>query len=110
VPKYHLGGDFKHVNVPEKLISCGSLTFVNKMFKEHEQLFGDPVPHSDIHAILVPGDRPDFDDSPFCDAKQTQMFKSMIGAMQLALSLGRIDFLCYKVFVSLPCLNTHCPS
>jgi hypothetical protein len=75
--------------------------------KKHEQLFGEPVPHSDIHAPLVPGDNPDFDDSPFCDAKETQIFMSMIGAMQWAVSLGRIDFLCYKVFVSLPCITPY---
>jgi hypothetical protein len=95
--KYHLGGNFKHVNIPKKLISWGSYTFVTKVVKKHEELFGEPVPKSDVHAPLVPGGHHEFDDSPFCDAKQTQIFMCMIGAMQWAISLGRINFLCYKM-------------
>jgi hypothetical protein len=83
---------------------------VTKVVKKHKQLFGEPVPKSDVCAPIVLGDHPEFDDSPFCDAKQTQIFISMIDAMQGAVSLGRIDFLCYKVFVSLPCITPYWPS
>jgi hypothetical protein len=68
------------------LISCGSQTFLNKMLKKHDQLYGEPVPKSDVHATLVPSDHPECDDSPFCDTKQPQIFISMIGAMQWAVS------------------------
>jgi hypothetical protein len=38
------------------------------MLKKYEQLFGEPAPKSNVHVTLVPGDHPELDDSPFCDA------------------------------------------
>jgi Reverse transcriptase (RNA-dependent DNA polymerase) len=109
MPKYHLGGDFKRVDVPKKILTWGSYTSVNKMLKKYEQLFDELVPKFDDHAPLEPGDHPKLDDSPLCDANQTHMFMSMIGNMQWAVSLGRIDIFCATMFLStfhaMPCIG-----
>jgi hypothetical protein len=94
IPKYHLGGDFKFDDVPEKQLTWGSYTFVNKMLEKYEQLFGEPVPKSDVHAPLEPGNHLEFDDFPLCDANRTYIFMSMIDDMQRAVSLERIDIFC----------------
>jgi hypothetical protein len=72
---------------------------VNKVLKKHEQLFGEPVPHSDVHAHLY-----------LVIILDLMILLFVIGDMQWAVSLGRIDFLSYKVFVRLPCITLYWPS
>jgi len=93
-PTYHLGGDFKRMKEPEAMLTWGSHTFVKKMLSKYEKMFGEPVPKRDVHAPLEPGDHPELDTSPLCDAEQTQMYWSMLGDLQWAVSLGRIDIYC----------------
>jgi hypothetical protein len=50
MPMCHLGGGFKRVYVPEKLLIWGTYTLVNKMLKKYEQLCGEPASKSDVHA------------------------------------------------------------
>jgi hypothetical protein len=41
------------------------------MLNRYEQLFGEPVPNSNVYVTLKPDDHPDFDYYPFGDAKRT---------------------------------------
>ena len=42
-------------------------------------------------ASLEQNDHPEIDDSPFLGQDETQQFQSLIGAMQWAVSIGRLD-------------------
>ena len=90
-PSYHLGGDFKRVTEPENMLLWGSYTYIKKMLSQYELMFDEPVPNKKIHAPLVPGDHPEIDDSDFLGQHETSIYLSMIGAMQWAVALGRID-------------------
>ena len=93
-PTYHLGGDFKRVKEPEDVLTWGSHTFVKKMLSKYEKMMGEPIPKREVHAPLEPGDHPELDDTEFCNAEQTKQYQSMLGDMQWAVSLGRIDIFC----------------
>ena len=54
-------------------------------------MFKEPVPKRDVHAPLEPGDHPELDTSPLLGPHETALYMSMIGAMQWAVALGRID-------------------
>ena len=82
------------------MLTWGSHTFVKKMLAKYEKMFGEPVPKRDVHAPLEPGDHPELDESPFCTEEQTQQFQSMIGDMQWAVTLGRIDIYCATMTLS----------
>ena len=90
-PTYHLGGDFIRVTEPENVLTWGSHTFVKKMLLKYEKMFGEAVPKSEIHAPLEPGDHPELDESRFCTPEEQSHYMSMIGDLQWAVSLGRID-------------------
>ena len=94
MPEYHLGGDFRRVSDPENVLIWGSHTYVKKMLAQYEQIFGEMPPKREIHAPLEPGDHPELDTSPLCDAQQVRQYYSLIGALQWAVSLGRIDIQC----------------
>jgi len=70
------------------------------MLKKYEQLFGEPLPKSDVHVPLVLGDHPELGDSPLYDSKQTQILMSVIGDMQWAVSLGRVVIFCATMCLS----------
>ena len=93
-PTYHLGGDLKRVEVPEKMLTWGATTYVNKMLGQYKQLFGVDVPKREVHAPLEPGDHPEVDESPLLEGKMVSVYLTMIGAMQWAVALGRIDIYC----------------
>jgi hypothetical protein len=90
-PQYHLGGDFKRVTEPEKVLTWGSHTYIKKMLSQYEIMFKEAVPKRDVHAPLEPGDHPELDTSPLLGQHETALYMSMIGAMQWAVALGRID-------------------
>ena len=91
-----MGGDFKQVKEPEIMLTWGSFTYVKRMLVNHKALFGAEVPKSEIHAPLEPGDHPELDDSPLLEAQRVRNHWQMIGELQWAAALGRID-ICYAV-------------
>ena len=95
-PSHHLGGDFKRVKEPEIMLTWGSLTYVKWMLVNCKVLFGVEVPKSEIHAPLESGDHPELDDSPLLGAQDIRNYWQMIGELQWAVALGRID-ICYAV-------------
>ena len=54
------------------------------------QMFGE-YPKSNVSSPLEHGDHPELDTSDFLDIDDTQKYQSLIGAMQWAISIGRID-------------------
>ena len=54
-------------------------------------MFGQEVPKREIHVPLEPGDNPELEESPLCDNDKDAKYMQMIGALQWAVSLGRID-------------------
>lgn len=99
-PDYHLGGDFKYVGKPEKMLTWGAHTYIKKMMYQYEKLFGVPVPKREIHAPLEPRDHPELDDSELLDVKDIKVYQTMIGTLQWAVSLGRMYILCATMTMS----------
>jgi len=92
-PTYHLGGDFVRVNEPESMLTWGALTYVKRMMSNYEQIFKEQVPKREIHAALEPGDHPEVDESPLLDQEGIKIYWQLIGEMQWAVALGRIDIM-----------------
>ena len=86
-PTYHLGATFKRVTDPEPCMTWGPVRYIEKILDQYERMFGEKVKNSRrIHAPLEPGDHPELDTSTFLD-----IYQSLIGAMQWAISIGRWD-------------------
>jgi hypothetical protein len=64
---------------------------VKNMLLKFEKMFGEAVSKSEMHAPLEPGDHPELDESRFCTPEEQSHYMSMIGDLQWAVSLGRID-------------------
>jgi hypothetical protein len=63
--------------------------YVDKMIDTYVQLFGEK-PRKAL-SPLEQNDHPEMDDSPFLGQDETQQFQSLIGAMQWAVSIRRLD-------------------
>ena len=99
-PTYHLGGDFKRVDEPEPMMTWGATTYVKKMLDQYKVLFGTDVPKREVHAPLEPGDHPELDESPLLQGREVSIYLTMIGALQWAVALGRIDVYCATMTMS----------
>jgi hypothetical protein len=63
--------------------------YVDKMIDTYVQLYGEKPRKAS--SPLEQNDHPEMDDSPFLGQDKTQQFQSLIGAMQWAVSIGRLD-------------------
>jgi hypothetical protein len=63
--------------------------YVDKMIDTYVQLNGEKPRKAS--SPLEQNDHPEIDDSPFLRQDETQQFQSLIGAMQWAVSIGRLD-------------------
>jgi hypothetical protein len=59
------------------------------MIDTYVQLYGEKP--RKVSSPLEQNDHPEMDDSPFLGQDETQQFQSLIGAMQWAVSIGRLD-------------------
>jgi len=85
---FHLGCDFFR---DEYGVLCmAPFKYIEKMISTYERMFGQK-PSTVYSSPLEKGDHPETDMSPELDAKGVQQYQSLIGAMQWAVSLGRID-------------------
>lgn len=66
----------------------------------YEKMFGEPVPKREIHAPLDPSNHPELESTELCDANEIKQYWGMIGELQWAVSLGRIDIMCAVVAMS----------
>jgi hypothetical protein len=63
--------------------------YVDKMIDTYVQLYGEKPRKAS--SPFEQNDHPEMDDSPFLIQDETQQFQSLIGAMQWAVSIGRLD-------------------
>ena len=86
-PEYHLGGDFGRD--PDGTLYWGSKTYVTKLLANYERLFGGPP--AKYSSPLDPHDHPELDQSPFLRESDIKVYQSLVGALQWAITLSRID-------------------
>ena len=60
------------------------------MVSSFETMFGHK-PSNKIHSPLEKGDHPELDTSEFLNQDGIQKYQSLLGALQWAVSLGRLD-------------------
>jgi hypothetical protein len=92
-PKYYLGADMKRVEEPESVFTMGSSTYIKRILANYEQIFGEQPPKN-INTPLDPKDHPELDVSNFLDEKKTIIYWKLLGMLQWAVTLGRIDIMC----------------
>ena len=85
---YHLGMTFRRNDRGTLCIS--PKRYIDKMVGTYQQLFGTK-PSTKALSPLEKGDHPEIDDSDFLDEADTQVYQSLIGALQWAISIGRLD-------------------
>jgi hypothetical protein len=84
---FHLGQSFSWNEDGEMEISVKC--YIEKMMDTYVQLYGEKPRKAS--SPLEQNDHPEMDDSPFLGQDETQQFQSLIGAMQWAVSIGRLD-------------------
>jgi hypothetical protein len=84
---FHLGQSFSRNDDGEMEISAKR--YIDKMINTYVQLYGEKPRKAS--SPLEQNDHPEMDDSPFLRQDETQQFQSLIGAMQWAVSIGRLD-------------------
>jgi hypothetical protein len=84
---FHLGCDF--IRDPDGTMCMTPKTYIEKMISTYEQMFG--CKPKEVSSPLTKGDHPEIDKSELLDEEGIQKYQSLIGAMQWAVSIGRID-------------------
>ena len=85
---FHLGIDFFCNDYG--ILCFAPKKYISKMADFFLQMFGTK-PQQNIRSPLEPGDHPELDDSELLDADGIQKYQSMIGSLQWAISIGRLD-------------------
>ena len=85
---YHLGCDFTRDSNNELFLAPQK--YIEKMSDSYVSIFGSK-PKSTYHSPLEKNDHPELDTTEFLDADGIQQYQSLIGALQWAVSLGRMD-------------------
>ena len=85
--KFHLGCDF--FRDADGCLCFAPKKYVEKMLIAYKNYFG--VLPKEEQSPLSKGDHPELDASDLLDEEGTRMYQSLIGAMQWAVTLGRID-------------------
>jgi hypothetical protein len=85
---FHLGCDFFRDS--NGTMCMAPKRYIDKMISTYEQMFGSK-PKTNVSSPLEKGDHPEIDTSELLDGKGIQQYQSLIGALQWAVSIGRID-------------------
>ena len=91
-PEYYLGADMAHVKSPEDVFVMGSSTYVLRILEVFEQIMGFK-PAKGIHAPLDPNDHPELDMTELLGKSAMQTYNSLLGMLQWAVTLGRMDIM-----------------
>jgi hypothetical protein len=88
--EFHLGCNFF---CEEEGVSCfAPRKYIDKLIASYERMFGSKLKTNKITSLLlVKGDHPKIDDSAFLEEEGIQQYRSLIGQLQWAISLGRFD-------------------
>ena len=85
---FHLGCSFERGD--DGVLCMAPGRYIDKMVDFYKQLFGEQ-PNQKYKAPLEKEDHPELDTSIFLDEDGTTIYQSLIGSMQLTVSIGRID-------------------
>ena len=86
--KYHLGMNFFRND--EGVLCMAPKQYLDRMMESYERFFGSK-PKQNILSPLEKGDHPELDTSELLDDEGVRKYQSLVGAMQWAVSIGRID-------------------
>jgi hypothetical protein len=84
---------------PEKVFTLGSATYIKRSLTVYEQIFGE-LPPRKINAPLDPKDQPEPDDTDLLDEASMCLYWKLLGMLQWAVTLGRIDIMCVVMTMS----------
>ena len=85
---FHLGCEF--VRDEEGVLCLRPRKYIERMVASYEQMFGEK-PSTKVSSPLEKNDHPELDDSELCDEEEIRQFQSVVGSLQWAISLGRMD-------------------
>ena len=85
---FHLGCEF--VRDEEGVLCLRPRKYIDRMVATYEQIFGEK-PCTKVSSPLEKNDHPELDDTELCDAEGVRQYQSIVGSLQWAVSLGRID-------------------
>jgi hypothetical protein len=85
---FHLGCDF--FRDEDGTLCMKPEKYISKMLQGYEQRFSCS-PKRNVYSPLEKGDHPELDTSKLCDSIETHKYQSLIGSLQWAVSIGRID-------------------
>ena len=85
---FHLGCDF--IRDDDGVLCLKPRKYIDRMVASYEQMFGEK-PSTKVTSPLEKNDHPELDDSEFCTEEEVRQFQSVVGSLQWAISLGRID-------------------
>ena len=105
VPEYYLGADIKRVDkdtVDNGVLTMGSTTYVKRCLENFERLLGLKPPKR-VSQPMDPKYYPELDTTDFLDEQGRQIYWSLIGMLQWAVTIGRID-----IHHAVMCLSRFC--
>ena len=85
---FHVGCDF--FRDKEGTLCMAPKKYIEKMIMTYEQMFGFK-PNQKYTSPLEKGDHPELDKTELLDESGIQKYQSLIGALQWAVAIGRID-------------------
>jgi hypothetical protein len=84
----HLGCDFERDQ--DGTLSMVPKQYIERMVNQYKRMFARK-PKLNVSSPLDKGDHPETDTTEFLDTTGQQQYQSMIGSLQWAITLGRID-------------------
>ena len=87
---YHLGCDF--FRDEDNTLCFSPKKYINKMIDGYMTLFKSK-PKTNVSSPLEKGDHPELDHSELLDEEGISIYQSLIGSLQWAVSLGRLDIM-----------------
>ena len=85
---FHLGCDFERDK--DGTLCMVPKQYIERMVSQYERLFSEK-PKVNVTSPLERGDHPELDETDLLDEKDVQQYQSLIGSLQWAVTLGRID-------------------
>lgn len=87
--KFHLGCDF--ARDADGTLWMSAEQYIDRMASQYERMFGTKPSTRKFQSPLDQNDHPETDDSELLDEDGIQQYQSLIGSLQWAVSIGRID-------------------
>ena len=108
---FHLGMEFsrgkadedkdKHESADayeQNMLTMSASRYLNRMFDEYRRHFGKSP--TERQSPLEPGDHPELDESVLLEGEKITLYQSLIGSLQWAVTIGRLDILTAVVTMS----------